>query len=683
MIAAGILSVFSSLWIVDVCLVHAFVPSDLPSRIMTTNSMRRNTKLYNIGLGPEPDNVIFSPNGPVGDIEVEIVEEPDHELYRTARMTDFCKTVDEWYGSLLTGEGSFLGEVSADALKRIETPVKLKKEFNIPNTSKDWNPYHMGKLPGSIVYPAYGLETYGLPTPRRKAEAWKTFDLKGLVSCDYSETQKGVGTDIILDESLQTKYIDVFKEKGVWVSDEDCAARLVYVNGRFAPSLSISTDFMKNLGPDYFSSDDVDDEIIDKLKRLPDGFTDRLAADVPTGSFVPGMEQRQLSSFKALSEPYHEIGDPEKQYAINGQQGTACFVALNSVKAGAVSYIQMPPSSTEERPFVVLNAVTADGGIGKLEDGKGVSSHPRCLVTAGDNSALSFVQACVDLDESNAENSVPSLVNSCTQVYVGSNANVTHSYLEETGGAATGGVEAGPMKDKSIESPRDIESKRKETRNTHFETIDAHVTGEDGRYEGTVVAIGGNGRSRVSISASLLGPGSHGAINGFSLAGGNQRADVRTFIHHVGESTTSKQAQKNMIGGRATTSFRGRIRVEQNAQKTDTQQLTRNILLSDRSKVWVIPSLEIVADDVMCTHGATISDLSTEELYYLSSRGISKAYARNLLMYAFVDDVTKEVVDAFQGEKMASNSLKNRVISRLQNLVPRGDRAFKGEYQSA
>jgi len=137
-----------------------------------------------------------------------------------------------------------------------------------------------------------------------------------------------------------------------------------------------------------------------------------------------------------------------------------------------------------------------------------------------------------------------------------------------------------------------------------------------------------------------------------------------------------------MIGGRSTVSFRGRIRVEQNAQKTDSEQLTRNILLSDKSKVWVVPSLEIIADNVMCTHGATISDLSDEELYYLRTRGISRAEARNLLMYAFVEEVTCEVDGSMQGEKMSSNSLKNRVIRRLQNLVPRGERAFKGEYQS-
>lgn len=622
---------------------------------------------------------------PEGIQDVELLEEPDHELHRMDRMTDFDIKCDEWYGSLLTGEGSFLGEVSEDAMRRITTPVELKKVFPIPQNSDKWDPYQMGKLPGSIVYPSYGLENYGLPTPRRKAEAWKTFDVNGLVGADYSGTQNGVGTDAILDEAVATRYREHFKEKGVWIDDDDCAGRLVYVNGRFAPSLSIVTDLAQNLGPDYFSSDDVDGEIIENLKRLPDGFTDRLAADVPSGDYYPGGETRILNSFKSLSEPYHQLGEAESQYAINTQQGTAAFVALNSVKAGVVAYVNIPSSTVETKPVVVLNAVSADGGAGKLDESEGVSSHPRCLVMAGDGSSLPFVQAFVDLDECNAENSVPRFVNSCTQIYLGKDTNVTHSYLEETGGIATGGVETGLTADdkkKGLETPRAIESKRKETKNTHFETIDVHVKGENGRYEGTAIAIGGNGRCRLSISASLLGPGSHGAINGFSLAGGTQRADFRTFIHHVGESTTSKQAQKNMIGGRATVSFRGRIRVEQNAQNTDSTQLTRNILLSDKSKVWNVPSLEIIADNVMCTHGATISDLSEEELYYLRTRGISKAASRNLLMYAFVEEVTKEIIDVYQGEKTAPNSLKNRVIQRLQNMVPRGDRAVRGEYQS-
>lgn len=138
-----------------------------------------------------------------------------------------------------------------------------------------------------------------------------------------------------------------------------------------------------------------------------------------------------------------------------------------------------------------------------------------------------------------------------------------------------------------------------------------------------------------------------------------------------------------MIGGRATGLFKGRIRVEQSAQQTDSEQLARTVLLSDKSKAWATPSLEIIADDVMCTHGATVSDLSEEELFYLRSRGIDRTTARNILMYAFVDDVASYIEPEMCGDKDDPLSLKNRVISRLQNLVPQGEKELVGgEFQS-
>jgi Fe-S cluster assembly protein SufD len=137
-----------------------------------------------------------------------------------------------------------------------------------------------------------------------------------------------------------------------------------------------------------------------------------------------------------------------------------------------------------------------------------------------------------------------------------------------------------------------------------------------------------------------------------------------------------------MIGGRATGAFRGRIRVEQSAQQTDSQQLSRSVLLSDRSRAWAVPSLEIIADDVKCTHGATVSDLSEEELFYLRSRGIGRTLARNLLMYAYANDICTCVDPAMLTSLDSDRGLQKRLIERLQNVVPRGDRAVKAEFQS-
>ena len=138
-----------------------------------------------------------------------------------------------------------------------------------------------------------------------------------------------------------------------------------------------------------------------------------------------------------------------------------------------------------------------------------------------------------------------------------------------------------------------------------------------------------------------------------------------------------------MVGGRSTASFRGRIRVEQSAQQTDSEQLSRTILLSDHARIWATPSLEIIADDVQCKHGATVSDLSEEELFYLRSRGLDRTLARNLLMYAFVEEIGSSVDKAVAGGFNDENGLRQRIIRRLENVVPKGEKTLVGgEFQS-
>ena len=95
-----------------------------------------------------------------------------------------------------------------------------------------------------------------------------------------------------------------------------------------------------------------------------------------------------------------------------------------------------------------------------------------------------------------------------------------------------------------------------------------------------------------------------------------------------------------------------------------------------------MPSLEIIADDVKCTHGATVSDLSEEELFYLRSRGLDRALSRNLLMYAFANDISNCVDPAMLTAVDSDKGLQKRLIQRLENVVPQGDRAVKGEFQS-
>jgi Fe-S cluster assembly scaffold protein SufB len=482
-----------------------------------------------------------------------------------------------------------------------------------------------------------------------------------------------LGLEMELSDDEIASIEEKIEKKGGWLEDDSCQARLVYINGRFAPQLSKTNEFVNNLG----NADGVSDETKLFLSRLTDGFTDKLATPVPVG------DDLTWDSFKKLSGPDHSVGEATCQFAINTQQGSACFAALNTRRTGAVAYINVPAEHDQDiekpKPILVVNAVTSNGGASAGTSG--VSFHPRCLFVAGENSSVALVQSCVDLDSE--DENVPTLHNGYTQMFVRESANVTHSFIEESGGIVTGGVEkSDAMIKEGEELPREIESKRPQLKNTHLDAIDVHLMGDNAVYKGALMSVGGSGRIRITHSVSLLRPGAHATVNGFSLSGGAQRTDIKTCIHHIAQGTTSEQLQKNMIGGRATGAFRGRIRVEQSAQQTDSKQLCRSVLLSDRSRAWAVPSLEIIADDVMCTHGATVSDLSEDELFYLRARGLDRASARNLLMYGFVEDICGSIEPCMLAPLGSEKGLQKRVIEKLENLVPQGERVIQGVYRS-
>jgi Fe-S cluster assembly scaffold protein SufB len=320
----------------------------------------------------------------------------------------------------------------------------------------------------------------------------------------------------------------------------------------------------------------------------------------------------------------------------------------------------------------------------------------RLLAVADAGSRLSLQQSQIDLDlpadagspdDERRRRHVPKFVNGYTQIVVMESANVSYSILEQLGGMVTPNVEAGDEgygdgteasasgSAAAGPSPRQLEADRPELRDTVFNAVDAHVC-RGGHLSCTGVQMGGSGRDRLAASVSLLQAGSEAAVSGFCVSGGAQRCETRTSVHHVAPDTTCRQVQKSLVGGRSTASFRGRIRVEQDAQRTDARQLSRSILLTDKSRAWSVPSLEIIADDVKCSHGTTVSDLSEEELFYLTSRGLGRTMARKLLMYAFASDVCESVDPAFR------DPVREQALKRLENLVPRGDRAVRGEFQS-
>ena len=151
--------------------------------------------------------------------------------------------------------------------------------------------------------------------------------------------------------------------------------------------------------------------------------------------------------------------------------------------------------------------------------------------------------------------------------------------------------------------------------------------------------------TRSETHAYLKGENCNLNLNGVYLSSKNQHHDLTTAIYHDVPNCTSKQIVRGVLGGKATGVFQGKVRVAPDAQKTDGQQMSRAILLSENAIANAKPELEIYADDVICAHGATVGEIDDEQLFYLKSRGISEKNAKQILITAFLRDIINESVE--------------------------------------
>jgi Fe-S cluster assembly protein SufD len=173
-----------------------------------------------------------------------------------------------------------------------------------------------------------------------------------------------------------------------------------------------------------------------------------------------------------------------------------------------------------------------------------------------------------------------------------------------------------------------------------------------GRYDSFLLTTGA-ALARDEMVVTLDGPGASCRLDGGYLARGRQHVDNTTEIVHAKPHTTSAEVYKGVLDDQARGVFQGRIVVSKDAQKSDGHQLNKTILLSDRAEIDTKPELEIYADDVKCSHGATAGELDGDALFYLRARGIDQADARRLLVEAFVGDAIENIADAAVREAFA------------------------------
>ena len=170
----------------------------------------------------------------------------------------------------------------------------------------------------------------------------------------------------------------------------------------------------------------------------------------------------------------------------------------------------------------------------------------------------------------------------------------------------------------------------------HIATVYAEVAAR-GTYDCFVLTLGAR-LARAEIHARLLGAGGTVHLNGAQLLGGQQHGDITTVVAHDAPSCASRQTVKNVLSGRSRGVFQGRIEVARAAQKTDGYQMNQALLLSPDAEIDCKPQLEIYADDVKCSHGATVGELDADQLFYLRSRGVPEAEARSILVRAFLSE---------------------------------------------
>jgi len=324
--------------------------------------------------------------------------------------------------------------------------------------------------------------------------------------------------------------------------------------------------------------------------------------------FVNGFFQPKLSRVQAL--PGGAVAESlsaaiargsaliEKHLAKYARTSDNAFAALNQAFFTDGAFISVPEGVEVAEPIQVVYISSAKE--------KGETIQPRNLIITGANSRATIVESYLSAGDA------ASFTNAVTEIIAGENAVVEHVKLQD------------------------------ETANAfHMATI----AGEFGRASNVKVhsfALGSK-LSRNNIRAKLAGEGLECILNGLYLTRDEQLADHHMIVEHAQPHCASHEYFNGILDDKSKGVFHGRIYVHPIAQKTDAKQTNKNLLLSDDATADTKPQLEIYADDVKCTHGATVGQLNSESIFYLRARGIPEATARRMLIHAFAGEIVERV----------------------------------------
>jgi Fe-S cluster assembly protein SufD len=299
-----------------------------------------------------------------------------------------------------------------------------------------------------------------------------------------------------------------------------------------------------------------------------------------------------------LPSGVNELGPQDafaRTTAFDHKPGQNAFSALNTAFLNEITVIEVPAGAVIQQPIEITHTVP--------ESPEAVAVHPRTLVLVGANAHCTIVETF--------QGAGIYFTNAVTEIVAGQSAVVDHYKVQQ-------------------------ESRRA----YHIATMQATL-GRSANFSSHSISLGG---ALVRNDANaVLSEGTEATLNGLYLVNGAQHVDNHTVIDHAKPHGTSHELYKGVLDGKAVAVFNGRIIVRKDAQKTDSKQTNKNLVLSDDATINTKPELQILADDVRCTHGATIGQLDAEAAFYLQSRGIGRKEARSMLTYAFAQDIVDRI----------------------------------------
>lgn len=324
--------------------------------------------------------------------------------------------------------------------------------------------------------------------------------------------------------------------------------------------------------------------------------------------FVNGRYDAELSQLPevehgvrmgSLSEALSADPSLEEHLARHAPVNESAFTALNTAFLRDGAFLHVPACTVLSQPLNVLFVTTSEAASGV--------THPRNLFIVEREARASIVESYVSVAEGSSY-----FTNAVTEVMCGANAWLEHTRIQRESEAAY-----------------------------HIGLTHVEQDG-DSHYRNFTLAMGG-ALARHNLHVRLNAPNVEALMYGLYLTRGEQVVDNHTAIYHDHPNCRSWEVYKGVLQDRSRAVFNGKVFVTPEAQKTDAKQTNRNLLLSPGARVDTKPQLEIFADDVRCTHGATVGQLDQVAMFYAQSRGIGAAEARRLLTTAFAAEVVEEV----------------------------------------